>query len=157
MKFSELLNLLKKTLPIPKNNQPEFMSNLLNLFIEDSAENDPRFEQFSDFTNKSTITKIFNGQRKFPKDIADFILSNSDKYKFVDLVSKLSYDTSREIINVLTDKGLYWPKNVDLSDTLADIFIKFLHAASAKKDELALKDINVSNEAALRNNKLPVR
>lgn len=37
MKFSELLNLLKKTLPIPKNNQPEFMSNLLNLFIEDSA------------------------------------------------------------------------------------------------------------------------
>lgn len=156
MKFSELLNLLKKALPIPKNNQPEFMSNLLNLFIEDSAEDDPRFEQFSDFTNKSTITKIFNGQRKFPKDIADFILSNSDKSKFVDLVSKLSYDTSIEIINVLTDKGLYCPKNVDLSDTLADIFIKFLHAASAKKDELDLKDIDVSKEAALRNNKRPV-
>ena len=55
MKFSELLNLLKKALPIPKNNQPEFMSNLLNLFIEDSAEDDPRFEQFSDFTNQSFL------------------------------------------------------------------------------------------------------
>ena len=47
MKFSELLNLFKKTLPIPKNNQPEFISNLLNLFIEDSAENATRFDQFS--------------------------------------------------------------------------------------------------------------
>lgn len=67
MKFSELLNLLKKTLPIPKNNQPEFMSNLLNLFIEDSAENDPRFEQFSDFTNKSTITKYSMASVSFQK------------------------------------------------------------------------------------------
>ena len=132
------------------------MSNLLNLFVEDSAEDDPRFEQFSGFTNKSTITKIFSGKRKFPKEIADFILSNNDKSKFIDLISQLSYDTSNEIINVLTDKGLYCPKNVDLSDTLADIFIKFLHAASAKKDELDLKDINVSKEAALRNNKRPV-
>lgn len=109
MKFYELLSLLKKTLPIPGNNQPEFMSNLLNLFVEDSAEDDPRFEQFSGFTNKSTITKIFSGKRKFPKDIADFILSNNDKSKFIDLISQLSYDTSNEIKEILTDKGLYCP------------------------------------------------
>lgn len=156
MKFYELLSLLKKTLPIPGNNQPEFMSNLLNLFVEDSAEDDPRFEQFSGFTNKSTITKIFSGKRKFPKDIADFILSNNDKSKFIDLISQLSYDTSNEIKEILTDKGLYCPQNMDLSDTLADIFMMFLRAASDKKDEIDLKCINTSEEAALRNNKRPV-
>lgn len=156
MKFYELLSLLKKTLPIPGKNQPEFMSNLLNLFIEDSAEDDPRFEQFSGFTNKSTITKIFSGKRKFPKDIADFILSNNDKSKFIDLISQLSYDTSNEIKEILTDKGLYCPQNMDLSDTLADIFMMFLRAASDKKDEIDLKCINTSEEAALRNNKRPV-
>lgn len=156
MKFYELLSLLKKTLPIPGKNQPEFMSNLLNLFVEDSAEDDPRFEQFSGFTNKSTITKIFSGKRKFPKDIADFILSNNDKSKFIDLISQLSYDTSNEIKEILTDKGLYCPQNMDLSDTLADIFMMFLRAASDKKDEIDLKCINTSEEAALRNNKRPV-
>lgn len=156
MKFYELLSLLKKTLPIPGNNQPEFMSNLLNLFVEDSAEDDPRFEQFSGFTNKSTITKIFSGKRKFPKDIADFILSNNDKSKFIDLISQLSYDTSNEIKEILTDKGLYCFQNMDLSDTLADIFMMFLRAASDKKDEIDLKCINTSEEAALRNNKRPV-
>lgn len=156
MKFYELLSLLKKTLPIPGNNQPEFMSNLLNLFVEDSAEDDPRFEQFSGFTNKSTITKIFSGKRKFPKDIADFILSNNDKSKFIDLISQLSYDTSNEIKEILTDKGLYCPQNMDLSDTLADIFMMFLRAASDKKDEIDLKCINTSEEAALKNNKRPV-
>lgn len=156
MKFYELLSLLKKTLPIPGKNQPEFMSNLLNLFGEDSAEDDPRFEQFSGFTNKSTITKIFSGKRKFPKDIADFILSNNDKSKFIDLISQLSYDTSNEIKEILTDKGLYCPQNMDLSDTLADIFMMFLRAASDKKDEIDLKCINTSEEAALRNNKRPV-
>lgn len=156
MKFYELLSLLKKTLPIPGNNQPEFMSNLLNLFVEDSAEDDPRFEQFSGFTNKSTITKIFSGKRKFPKDIADFILSNNDKSKFIDLISQLSYDTSNEIKEILTDKELYCPQNMDLSDTLADIFMMFLRAASDKKDEIDLKCINTSEEAALRNNKRPV-
>lgn len=156
MKFYELLSLLKKTLPIPGNNQPEFMSNLLNLFVEDSAEDDPRFEQFSGFTNKSTITKIFSGKRKFPKDIADFILSNNDKSKFIDLISQLSYDTSNEIKEILTDKKLYCPQNMDLSDTLADIFMMFLRAASDKKDEIDLKCINTSEEAALRNNKRPV-
>lgn len=156
MKFYELLSLLKKTLPIPGKNQPEFMSNLLNLFVEDSAEDDPRFEQFSGFTNKSTITKIFSGKRKFPKDIADFILSNNDKSKFIDLISQLSYDTSNEIKEILTDKKLYCPQNMDLSDTLADIFMMFLRAASDKKDEIDLKCINTSEEAALRNNKRPV-
>lgn len=45
---------------------------------------------------------------------------------------------------------------MDLSDTLADIFMMFLRAASDKKDEIDLKCINTSEEAALRNNKRPV-
>lgn len=159
MKFYELLNLFRKTLPIENKNQQDFISALLTLFIDDSVDEDPFYEDNILVSNKSTVTKVFNGKRKLPKKIADFVLSNNDDSKFIDKVSALSTDTLEEIKRELTDKGLHYTKPVSDDSFpyfLAGIFKAFLRAASNQKDEVELKDINTSNEEPRSINKRPV-
>jgi len=67
------------------------------------------------------LTRIYNGDKAFPKGDASFVLSHLDRGKFESFLTDTTDDTIDMLCTTLSGKGIVVPSKYDVASTCTDV------------------------------------